>query len=165
MSGDGPTTDVDLDNIAMSFDGGQVTGLVVDDADGGLASCWGDGSEVLLTSPSLTFDDVETPTIASSTANPDGTTTLHLTEPIKSTSFADASTVLSATRTGGADLWMPTVTLAPRLMHVFLMHAPTAPRLRSVCWQQRGQEGTAQWVEGCFGYWHGGDGRYRGRHR
>ena len=88
LSDDDSTSDVDLDNISMSHVGGVVTDLVLPDESGDLASCWGEGSSVLVTSPSLTFDQVDTPSI-SSVSSADGTTTLSLAEPIGLTSYSD----------------------------------------------------------------------------
>jgi len=89
VSDDSHDDDIDVDNYSMTFKSGPVTGLVVPDSTGDLASCWGEGSEILVTSPGLNFDGVDTPTIKSVTFNGDGTSTLELAEPIGSTSFSD----------------------------------------------------------------------------
>ena len=89
ISDDDSTSDIDIDNLSFSIKSGPVNGLVVQDTEGDLASCWGESSEVLITSPSLTFDDVETTSITSVTSNGDGTTTLELEDAIGATSFLD----------------------------------------------------------------------------
>ena len=73
VSDDSSTDDMDVDNFSMTFQSGPIKGLVVPDPTGDLASCWGSGSELLVTSNNLDFDDVQTPTIASVTYNSDQT--------------------------------------------------------------------------------------------
>ena len=90
VSDDSWYDDVDFDNFSMSFKSGPVTDLIVQDATGDLASCWGPGSELLVTSKSLNFDDVDTPVIQAVNHDPTtGTTRLALETPIGITSFAD----------------------------------------------------------------------------
>lgn len=93
VSDDSLEDDIDIDNISMAFLSGPVIGLVVEDNTGDLASCWGENSEILVTSAGLNFDDVDAPIIKYVTSNNDGTATLRLAEPIGSTSVSDAYAV------------------------------------------------------------------------
>ena len=81
--------DMDVDNLSMTFVSGPVTGLVLMDADGDLASYWGEGIEILVTPLGLSYDEVHTHTIESAVSNGDGTTTLTLAAPIGSSAFSD----------------------------------------------------------------------------
>ena len=90
VSNDSSTDDLDVDNFSMTFQSGPIKALVVPDPSGDIASCWGSGSDLLVTSNNLDFDDVQTPTIASVTANSDQTATINLVEPVEMTSYADA---------------------------------------------------------------------------
>lgn len=90
VSDDSTHDDLDVDNMSISFQSGPVKSLVLPDSTGDISSCWGPGSQLLVTSNNLDFDDVATPTIASVTNNPtDQTTTVELVEPIEMTSYSD----------------------------------------------------------------------------
>lgn len=82
--------DADFDNFSASFKSGPVASLVLPDPDGKLASCWGAGSKILVTSSNLDYDDVSTPSITQITSNGDNTVTVELNEAIKMASYEDS---------------------------------------------------------------------------
>lgn len=82
--------DIDFDNYSFSFKSGPVRSLVLPDPSGTVASCWGAGSEILVTSNSIKFDDVYTRSIASVVSNADQTATITLNEPIPPTSATNS---------------------------------------------------------------------------
>jgi hypothetical protein len=91
VSDDSTHDDIDLDNMSISFQSGPVKSLVLPDPTGDIASCWGPGSQLLVTSNNLDFDDVTTPIISSVTNNPtEQITTVELAEPIEMTSYSDS---------------------------------------------------------------------------
>lgn len=144
ISDDDSTSDLDLDNFSFAFKTGPITGITLPDANGDLAACWGEGSELLITSPSLTFDDVETPTVASVTSNGDGTTTLELDAPIGATSFSDAEpdyavevALLSRNIAFESDS-----TASNKGGHLMVLHTPhRAQSLQGVSLRKFGQQG------------------------
>jgi uncharacterized protein (UPF0262 family) len=85
--------DADFDNLSVSFVAGPVNSLVLPDPNGGLASCWGADSQILITSNNLDFDNVATPTIKRITPNGDSTVTVELDETITMTSHEDSEGV------------------------------------------------------------------------
>ena len=81
--------DLDYDDINVAFKSGPVTGLVVK-ADG-INTCWGTGSELLITSHTLNWEDSSTTTLAGITDNGDGSYVLDLEEPYLASDVALAA--------------------------------------------------------------------------
>eukprot|EP00591_Stephanopyxis_turris_P012014 CAMPEP_0195517630 /NCGR_PEP_ID=MMETSP0794_2-20130614/11096_1 /TAXON_ID=515487 /ORGANISM="Stephanopyxis turris, Strain CCMP 815" /LENGTH=1723 /DNA_ID=CAMNT_0040646463 /DNA_START=75 /DNA_END=5246 /DNA_ORIENTATION=+ len=72
---DGKDADVDYDNISLTFEKGPVKGLILDKD---VADCWGPGSDVLITSHTLSYDEQQEGVIASVTRKTDDTSLLSL---------------------------------------------------------------------------------------
>mmetsp|Transcript_1433 Transcript_1433/g.2264 ORF Transcript_1433/g.2264 Transcript_1433/m.2264 type:complete len:3782 (+) Transcript_1433:192-11537(+) len=75
----GSRVDIDYDNIKMTFKSGPVEGILVDDS---VASCWGEGAEVHITSSTLTSDQAQSSVISEMTKKGDGTVSMKLQDPV-----------------------------------------------------------------------------------
>ncbi len=135
--------DADFDNFYASFQSGPVASLVLNDPDGSLASCWGVGSQVLVTSSNLNYDDVSTPSITQITSNGDDTVTVELNEAIKMTSHEDSEGVF------GVEVALLSRNIAfasdsdqyGEGGHLIIFHTNRAQQLDGVSFQKFGQQG------------------------
>ena len=76
---DSALPDLDFDDFSIDFQSGPATGLVVQSA--GIDTCWGDSSELLITSPTLNWDDSTTVTLDKVTIQDEVTALLKLKAP------------------------------------------------------------------------------------
>lgn len=133
----------DFDNFSASFGSGPVASLVLPDPDGSLASCWGVGSQVLVTSSNLDYDDVSTPSITQITSNGDNTVTVDLDEAIKMTSHEDSEGIF------GVEVALLSRNIAfssdsdqySEGGHLIVYHTGRAQQLDGVSFQKFGQQG------------------------